>query len=104
MWDISSFCWHVLGGGTCVGNFPALAIGLHALNTCTLMAPGQRVPKVTIIYRYIFFFAILGLFSFCRYKILLSSLVMLKRLQASKTFVCMYKFLRFYANLQNFKH
>ena len=55
MWDISSFYWHVLGGGTCVGNLPALAIGLHALNTCTLMAPGQRVPKVTIIYRYIFF-------------------------------------------------
>ena len=64
---------------------------------------------MTIIYRYIF--AILGLLPFCKYKILLFSLVseiinhsnvMLRRLQASR-FVCVYKILRFCANLQKFQ-
>ena len=38
--DISS---HILGGGPCGGNFPALAIGLHAGNACT---PGQCAPAL----------------------------------------------------------
>ena len=38
MLDISC---HISGGAPCVGNLPALAIGLHAGNTCTPMVPGH---------------------------------------------------------------
>ena len=62
-----------------------------------------------VLFTGIYFFAILGLLSFCilLFSIVIEmtnhSIVMLRRLQSSKTFVCVYKILCFCANPQKFQ-
>ena len=71
----------------------------------------KKYLKVTIIYRYIFgrfrdYYHFAGI-NFLLFSLVTemtnNSIVMLRRLQASETFVCVYKILRFCANPQKFQ-